>query len=643
MPNLAGNVLAMLPSSLNIYAERSPASQSASMNTTKSKNSTAPANSTVLPYTTGLDGIALDLDIRLITSLWLSMVAIVLTVLGCRLWQLFNSHLRRIYAMSGEKVEQNYWTYEKSSLWPWVKQQITYAPLGKKRHNREIQLSSAVNYGTLPGRIHTALLLSYVISNIIYCSLLDYKNKDKAALMAEVRGRTGVLATANMIPLILLAGRNNPFIALLRVSFDTFNLFHRWIGRIVMAEGLTHVLAWGTNEVRAYGLRKTLDRLGSDAFFKFGTLAIIAIVIILFQSPSSVRHAFYETFLHLHQVLAVCAVLGVYVHLEVAQLPALPYIRTVVSIWIAERLFRQIRLVRLNISRRRGCTTVSVEALPGEACRVTFKLPCHVTIRPGSHVYAYLPTVSLWMSHPFSVAWTNVESEPPTGVHYHQLLGPASPSSLEKQARLLRPAFSKTPTSLSLVMVARTGMTRTLYTKAMLAKDRIIHMPGFVEGPYAGHDDLSSYGTVVLFAGGAGITHHLIQIRHLIAAAQARTVATRAIVLAWSVRDVEALAWVRPWMDEILHMEGRRDVLKMYLYVTKPRGVRDLQSPSKLVKLVTGRCDPGAILDEEIPYRIGAMAVSVCGPGAFADEVRDAVRKRLHLGYIDMNEESFTW
>ena len=192
-------------------------------------------------------------------------------------------------------------------------------------------------------------------------------------------------------------------------------------------------------------------------------------------------------------------------------------------------------------------------------------------------------------------------------------------------------------------MVARTGMTRKLYEKAMLAKDRTIHMPGFVEGPYAGHDELSSYGTVVLFAGGAGITHHLIQIRHLIAAAQARTVATRTIVLAWSVRDVEALAWVRPWMDEILHMEGRRDVLKMYLYVTKPRGMRDLVSPSKMVKLVRGRCDPGAVLDEEIPSRIGAMAVSVCGPGAFADEVRAAVRNRLHLGYIDMNEESFTW
>lgn len=598
---------------------------------------------TLLPYTGGLNGVAIDLDTKLTTMLWISMSIIAMIVLTCRLWQLFTSHLRRIYAMSGDKLDQNYWTYEKSATWPWIKKQITYAPLGKKRHNREMQLSSAISYGTLPGRIHTVLLVCYIISNIIYCALLDYSNKDKAALIAELRGRTGVLAVANMVPLVLLAGRNNPFIPLLKVSFDTYNLFHRWIGRIVVIEAVAHVIAWGSNNVQAYGLHKTVDKLDESPFFQFGTLALVTLVIILFQSPSPVRHAFYETFLHIHQVLAFCAILGVYVHLEVAELPALPYIRIVVFLWAFERVSRVVRLIHMNISRKGGCTSVTVEALPGEACRVTFQLPRHITVRPGSHVYAYLPTISWWMSHPFSVAWTDVESEPPTGVHCHEVPEPSSSVDLEKQALVIRPTFSNMPTTISLVMAARTGMTRKLYNKAVFAKDKIIQVPGLLEGPYAGHDDLSSYGTVVLFAGGAGITHHLIQIRHLIAAAQARTAATRRIVLAWSVRDVESLAWVRPWMDEILHMEGRRDILKMELYVTKPRERTDLTSPSSRVKLFRGRCNPKAVLDEEIPFRVGAMAVSVCGPGAFADEVRAAVRDRLHLGNIELNEESFTW
>jgi len=41
-----------------------------------------------------------------------------------------------------------------------------------------------------------------------------------------------------------MAGRNNPLIKWLNISFDTFNLLHRWFGRIVILEALTHTLAF---------------------------------------------------------------------------------------------------------------------------------------------------------------------------------------------------------------------------------------------------------------------------------------------------------------------------------------------------------------------------------------------------------------
>jgi hypothetical protein len=598
-------------------------------------------SSSVLPYTQGLTGVHEGLDQYLLDWLWISIVAVALILLFSRLYQLFHSHLRHIYSMAADSQHQTYWSIDKSSFWPAFKKQLLYAPFWKKRHNREIRLSKAVNVGTLPSRFHTLMLVLYVASNVAYCCILDYRNSNTAALMAEVRGRTGVLATANMIPLVLLASRNNPAIALLKVSFDTFNLLHRWMGRIVVAEALAHTIAWGANSVRAKGLHETFASLRGDTFLQFGLVGVIAMFVILFQSPSAIRHAFYETFLHLHQALAFLAIAGVYVHLEVAKLPALPYIRAVVGIWAGERIARGLRLFYLNLSRRHGCTAVLVEALPGEACRVTFQLPRHITVRPGSHVYTYLPRISWWMSHPFSVAWTNTESEPPTGLKVDPL---SSPDALEKQSHYST-SFSPTkpPTSVSLIVVARTGMTLALYRRATSSPTRTLSLSGYIEGPYAGHDSLCSYGTAMLFAGGAGITHHLVQIRHLIASAAARTVATRKIVLVWSVRNVEMLAWVRPWMDEILYMPGRREVLKMELYVTKPRDGKDLVSPSSTVRLSPGRCNPGAVLDEELPSRVGATAVSVCGPGAFADDVRAAVRERMYWGSLDFFEEAFTW
>ena len=57
------------------------------------------------------------------------------------------------------------------------------------------------------------------------------------------------MAVINMIPLFLLAGRNNPIIKLTGISFDTMNLIHRWFGRIVILEAIAHTVCWIANKV----------------------------------------------------------------------------------------------------------------------------------------------------------------------------------------------------------------------------------------------------------------------------------------------------------------------------------------------------------------------------------------------------------
>lgn len=599
-------------------------------------NANAPNKSSILPYTHGLNGVNIPLDQLVSAVLWISMIAIACIILFARLAQLANSHLRHLYSLSATPRQQNYWSMHHGVFWPKIKKHLIYAPLGTKRHNREFRLSAAMNVGILPSRFHTLVLLLYVLSNVIYCLLLDYSEKNKAELMAELRGRSGTLAVVNMVPLILFAGRNNPLIALLKVSFDTYNLLHRWMGRIVIIESLVHTFAWLANSMAAKGSAGTAKSVNGSPFLQWGVVGTVAMSVLLIQSPSVLRHAFYETFLHGHQLLAGLTILAVYLHVDVGSLPQKPYVNTIVFIWILERCIRWFRLAYLNFSRRQPKTHVVVEALPSEACRVTFHLPRHTTVPAGSHVYAYIPSVSWWMSHPFSVAWTNTDSDLPTGDRPHT---PGTPSSLEKQPL----PFSKTSTSISLVVAARTGMTRQLLDRASNTPDGILHTSGYLEGPYSGNGSFDSYGTVLLFAGGVGITHHLIQIRHLLACAQAETVATRKIVLCWSVRSVEQLEWVRPWMDEVLSMEKRREILKVVLFVTKPRSPREIISPSTTVQMLPGRCKPDVIIRDELPTRIGAVAVSVCGPGAFADEVRQAVRRHIHLGFIDFIEEAFTW
>ncbi|KAH7150721.1 hypothetical protein DER46DRAFT_689293 [Fusarium sp. MPI-SDFR-AT-0072] len=110
---------------------------------------------------------------------------------------------------------------------PAAKKYIIYAPLWKKRHSRGFRLSSAISVGTLPSRLHMALLVGYLGSNFTYMFMLNWANDNRYAFCAELRGRSGNLALINLVPLIILAGQNNLLIPVLKISFNTCNLLHR--------------------------------------------------------------------------------------------------------------------------------------------------------------------------------------------------------------------------------------------------------------------------------------------------------------------------------------------------------------------------------------------------------------------------------
>ncbi|KAJ5711232.1 hypothetical protein N7488_005388 [Penicillium malachiteum] len=607
----------------------------------------------IYEYSRGLGGVDVPLDVLIARIIYTSLILLALIIFCGRIAQISHAYLRQLTSTSSDRRQQTYWSQEQSTWWPWLKKYFLYAPLGRKRHNREVQLSSAISMGTLPSRFQTILITLYLTSQVVYCLFLDYGINEGQALVAELRGRSGTLAVFNMVPLFLLATRNNPLISILHISFDTYNLLHRWLGRIVVLEAITHTAAWAVNACAEQNFTDMLGRLRDTPFFTWGLVGTCSMIALALHSPSPIRHAFYETFLHLHQLFALLAFIGVYLHLNLDSLPQKPWIDAVAAIWILERSTRLLRLAYLNISPKHGSTRMTVVALPGEACRVTFHLPKRVDIKPGCHVFAYIPCVSWWMSHPFSIAWAEPRANTNETRHLDSKSPqdpPLTPSSLEKQGFDLSfpdsyPDQRPQPTEVSLIISAQQGMTRRLYNLALSKPNRTLHSSGFIEGPYGSHpSNPSSYGTTVLFSAGAGITHHLLYTRDLVLRSAAETAATRRVYLIWSVRSTDHLSWVSQWMDQILKLPLRRDILVIKLFVSKPRRAADIVSPSKTVQMFSGRCKPDVVLDEILPNRVGATLVSVCGPGAFADEVRMAARDRIGKGaVVDFVEEAFTW
>lgn len=531
------------------------------------------------------------------------------------------------YMRTVSSLNNNTQHYFAQETWrdAFFKRSIQYAPIFRKRHNREFALSSAVNMGTLPSRLQLICLLGYFATNIAFCvtDIAFHSNFD--TWIDQLRNRTGVLSVVNMVPLWLMAGRNNPLIKWLGMSFDTFNLLHRWIGRICVLEAVAHTLCYWIGSSAEKGFAAVFQKTITVPFLLYGFIGTIGFTFIFIQAGSVLRHAWYETFKILHIVGATVALVGTWYHLQVKGLPQLNYLYAVVALWAFDRAARMIRLAYGNMGA--GGSQTLVEALPGNAIRVTTTMARPWAFAPGQHAYLYFPSVSWWQSHPFSVGWSE-EAE----MHEGEKL------SMDRNDIL---GFRKT--SMSYIIRARTGFTGQLYKKAAAMPDGKLVTTCYSEGPYGGIHGMSSYGTVMLFAGGVGITQAVPWVRELVAGYASGTVAARKIVLVWIIQSPEHLEWIRPWMTEILAMDRRRECLRIMLFVSRPRSTKEIHSPSATVQMFPGRPNIEHLIGAEMENQLGAMGVMVCGPGALSDEVRLAVRNRQYNGTIEFNEEAFSW
>ncbi|KAM5346767.1 hypothetical protein ACJ41O_009772 [Fusarium nematophilum] len=582
-------------------------------------------------YHSSLDGVDQPMNLLFKDVLWWTLGIFALIVLSIRIIEILWARLRQVSAMAVAGERQGYWRASQWSWMPGLKKHVIYAPLWKKRHNREIRISSAVSIGTLPSRLHFIILFIYLGSNIAYMFALHWRNENKMAFCAELRGRSGTLSLVNMVPLIIFAGRNNPLIGLLKISFDTYNLLHRWMGRIVVFEAVIHTVAWAIVAVADIGWEGVRHSIATNLFVGSGAVGTVAMVLLFLLSVSPLRHAFYETFLNVHIVLAFVSFVATWAHCASSELkgglPQLPWIMAIMALWFADRLARMIRIVYVNWSAK-GFTDATCEAMPGDVTRVTLSLPRYVDIQPGTHAYLRFWGLNAWESHPFSIAWVNhipdstlpsVEKEP---LH-----------AIDKSAMT---------TSVSFLIGAQTGFTRKLYDRVSQSH-RPLRIKAAMEGPYAGHNSLDSYGHAVLFAGSTGITHQISYIRHLLEGYNEGTTAARRITLVWIIREYESLEWVRPYMDSILRIPNRKDTLRIQIFVTRPANPRDIVSASATVRMFPGRPNIPLLLQKEVQEQMGAMCVTVCGPGALADDVRGAVRSVQGSTVVDFVEESFTW
>lgn len=285
------------------------------------------------------------------------------------------------------------------------------------------------------------------------------------------------------------------------------------------------------------------------------------------------------------------------------------------------------RILYWNVGK--GGTTAEVQCFSSGAMRVKVRLARPWIFTPGQHAYIYMPFVGWWTSHPFSVAWSDEDFE-------------ESISEKDSLPKSNSDVLVQTHSNIYFLVRRQTGFTDRLWKKAQKSPDGKFTTHAFLEGPY-NKQKLHSYGTVLLFAAGIGITHQIPHVRDLVRGYSNGTVATRKVVLVWVIQTPECLDWIREWMTVILALPRRREVLRILLFVSRPKNTKEIYSPSSSVQMFPGKPNIQAIVDQEVEQSVGAIGVTVCGVGAVADEVRLACRQWMGKVSIDFEEESFSW
>ncbi|KAK0106245.1 hypothetical protein ONS96_003886 [Cadophora gregata f. sp. sojae] len=653
-------------------------------------NVAADYNSThIFRFSHGLTGTDPRADWFYPTAIGYIFAFLLITIFLRRISLLLFTTLRHISTAGHTHHDQQIWSKNMFPFYSTLKRRLLDAPLFKHRHNGEFHLTKRISLGTLPTRNHTLILTIYMLWNLAFCLALPWNREKGHAIIAALRGRSGVLATFNLIPSILFATRNNPLIWILNVNYDTFMLFHRWIARLAAVEAIIHTLCWLVNTYIAgdwAGVRGSLD----DALsYRVAAVATGLLIFILVQAWSPVRRAFYDTFVTFHRIAVYGALVCIYLHLYYHGLGQIPFMYAIFGILGFEYLARVWGVLTYNVSiRGRRFTKISVEALPGNISRVTISLAKPWRPRPGAIVHVYIPSLALWTSHPFSISWYSESSSIlrsgselfPSQSKFSEASTICTSSSSvysvntlgERQSvvELRRDTRDDQPSSVStitLLVHARQGMTRKLYNRAKwhnaVPTSPFYTTFGVIESPYSWssretRNAFNSYGTVLLFAGGIGITGVLHQILEIASRARRGENSVRKVVLTWAVASYDALSWVDDWVEEILYtareVAGLDLEIKVFVSEKRVRTEKDVEKGKEevslpawvhdaRVKVEYKKCEIEGIVGEVFEKRVGAMVVGVCGPGRLADGVRKAVRGRMGEGSVDFVEEGFSY
>ncbi|CZS92612.1 hypothetical protein WAI453_006648 [Rhynchosporium graminicola] len=377
----------------------------------------------------------------------------------------------------------------------------------------------------LPSNGTSFVVLAFLSLNLFYIFYDIGINVIDFVVLAD---RFGLVFSANIPLLYVLAAKNQPLKFLTGRSYESLNIFHRRLGELLCLEGFFHsagfLVVWyvlfkpsGFGLVRFLLIRRNL----------IGTGMLLTYELLYFTSLGSFRQRWYELFLGLHVVLQVLALLGLYFHHHTGR----PYVLAALIIFIMDRIVYRLGIKSMTVNAQSKILedeeTVKLSSIITLRRRPGFFGLFHISIDAGwqatDHIFITIPSLShthLLQAHPFTIA-------------------SAPPNPGDEVARM------------DLTIRAQDGFSRDLLNAARLHKTFNLR----IDGPYGSshtREMLEDADLALLIAGGSGIAvswplvWHLLNTNRSTDTEIAPTTSPRKqkVILIWVIHEAAHLSWI---------------------------------------------------------------------------------------------------
>ncbi|KAF8424206.1 ferric reductase like transmembrane component-domain-containing protein [Tirmania nivea] len=339
--------------------------------------------------------------------------------------------------------------------------------------------------------------------------------------------RAGMIAVAT-IPFIIALGMKANWITLVTgVGHERLNVLHRWLGLLCLFFSVVHTIPflvepvrgdWGDDKGSWTALREKLLHGKGNIYYWNGFAALGCILWMNIASLPFFRRWRYEFFVHIHIFTGVGTLATLFWHCH-DKLSSWHYLWATVVIWTTSLAWRFLFKTNWFSSSGKWFSgdTGTITRLTDDGIKIT--ITTRMKWRPGQHVFLRIPAISYLDNHPFTVASKRFGKS-------------------DKVAEW---------NDMVLVFKPYKGFTRKVFDISRQLNDISYKM--LLDGPYGGMPrKLESFDTVLLIAGGSGITPVIAHLQDLCRKIRKGKAVTTDVRIVWTVKRFESLEWFK---DEI--------------------------------------------------------------------------------------------